>query len=173
MFGGIFHDYLNGPWEAVRGYLREELEQLQAALNYQWSKSFDLDGTLTSSVIDGDSSVNTVYVSNEGPDNKPKWARINLANGVKGRLQYSSLPRAGPNVLMGNGTGTGDYGEIAVGAGLDLTDDELTAEAFPVGSIFQAAVATEPETLLGYGEWELIAVGTATSPGDPITFYYQ
>lgn len=32
LFGGVFHDFLDGPWEEARGFLKEELEQLRAAI---------------------------------------------------------------------------------------------------------------------------------------------
>lgn len=49
----------------------------------------------------------------------------------------------------------------------DLTDGGQTtlhthpggSEAFPVGSVFIAVVATNPNTLLGYGTWSAIAAG--------------
>src|SRR3990167_2043647 len=49
----------------------------------------------------------------------------------------------------------------------DLTDGGQTtlhthpggSEAFPVGSVFLAVVATNPATLLGYGTWSAIAAG--------------
>lgn len=38
--GGIFHDFLEGPWEEARGFLREELEQLYTTLKTQQSTVF-------------------------------------------------------------------------------------------------------------------------------------
>lgn len=43
-------------------------------------------------------------------------------------------------------------------------------QAFPVGSIFTATVATDPATLLGYGTWEAFGAGRVLvgfSDGDP------
>lgn len=34
LFGGIFHDFLDGTWEEARGFLKEELEQLRTSLNH-------------------------------------------------------------------------------------------------------------------------------------------
>ena len=46
-------------------------------------------------------------------------------------------------------------------------------ESFPVGSVFSAAVLTPPAVMLGYGTWELFAVGTATNHGDPLVVTFQ
>src|SRR4051812_2606770 len=114
MFGGIFHDFLEQPWEQARGYLKEELEQLQMTLAAQWSQLFDTDGTLKSEAIDGASTTSTLYVSNEGPGGKPKWAKINLLNGVKSRLRLENFTQAaGSNTLLGRDTGAGNYESIS------------------------------------------------------------
>lgn len=33
-YGGVFHDWIDGPWEQARGFLKTELEQLRVALNH-------------------------------------------------------------------------------------------------------------------------------------------
>lgn len=125
MFGGVFHDFLEQPWEQARGFLREELEQLQNVLASQLSKVFSTDGTLTGDAIDGDfspSTVGTVYLSNEGPHGKPKWAKVNVNAGVKNRLKLINFVSASASVLLGRRSGTsGDYEPITVGEGLSMS----------------------------------------------------
>jgi hypothetical protein len=43
-------------------------------------------------------------------------------------------------------------------AAADIAD----VEAFPVGSVYFATVATSPSTLLGYGTWTLLGSGMIT-----------
>ena len=50
--------------------------------------------------------------------------------------------------------------DTAAGHDHDGTDSKLISaggQAFPVGSVFLAVVATDPATLLGYGTWTQIA----------------
>lgn len=53
---------------------------------------------------------------------------------------------------------------VPINEALNMIDTELAAlggsgEAFPVGSIYLAVVATNPATLLGYGTWASIGAG--------------
>lgn len=130
MFGGVFHDYLEAPWEQARGYLKEELEQLFITLGNQWGRAFSVEGTLTADAIDGVSTVKTVYVSNEGPRGKPKWAKIDLPIGVKNRLRLPNFAEATANTLLGRREASvGDYEPIVIGDGLELiSTTTLTAQ---------------------------------------------
>jgi len=165
--------YIDGPWEAVRGYLKEDLEHIQEAINQRWYGSFNGDGNLLADTIQGDPTPATRYVANTGTDNNPKWDQVNLVNGVKGRLGFNHLPTASSDTIIGRGNGNGDFGALDVGNGLTIEASTIKAEAFPVGSVYQTVSPHDPSSLLGYGDWELLAIGTASSPGDPIVFYYQ
>lgn len=44
----------------------------------------------------------------------------------------------------------------------DHTHTSEDVESFPVGSVFITAVNTNPDTLLGYGVWQLIGSGEIT-----------
>ncbi len=123
---GTFHEFFsNASWEDAKPYLIEELEQLHAATGAQWGSAFTVDGTINATVVSGTSAVDTVYVSNEGPHHKPKWARVNLLNGVKNRLQLANFAQANPLTVLGRTTGTGNYQSTT----LDV--DDLTINATP------------------------------------------
>jgi len=73
-FGGVFHDWIDGPWEQARGYLREELEQLHISLGFKFNRILTTDGTLNNLLIQGDPTGVRKYVANSGsPSNAPKW----------------------------------------------------------------------------------------------------
>lgn len=120
--------YLDGEWPQVREYLRADLDHIEAAINTKWGALFNLDAnTILASVFPGDSTLDTVYVSNEGTGHTPQWARINLANGVKNRLPYSHLTAsANPSrVLMRQAGTAGDWQEGTLSG-------SLIAESTPV-----------------------------------------
>lgn len=176
MFGGVFHDYLYGPWEEVRGYLVEELEQLQNVLSSQWARVFNTEGTLTPDAIEGDYSSGVVYVSNEGAGGTPKWAKVNVATGVKGRLGLANFTQAtGGNRLLGRDVGAGNYEEIITGDALDVASatldvkvdgvtitingsNQLVAAAGTGGSWIPLSTGTEPLTFISDGAGNPILV---------------
>lgn len=115
--------YLDGPWEQMREYLRSDLEHIEAAVNQRWGATFNDDNTLQALTIAGDSTIDTRYVANTGPNHTPKWDQVNLSNGVTNRLPFNHLVAATlPSVLVGRQAGSsGDFGQIAVGPGLQVT----------------------------------------------------
>jgi hypothetical protein len=179
MFGGVFHDFLEGPWEQVRGYLREELEQLQNVLASQWEKAFGTDGLLNEDVIDGDPhGGGVVYISNEGPHGRPKWAKVNVNAGVKNRLRFVNFVRAtSGNVLIGRDNGVGDFEQITVGDALDISSAALNVQVDGVS--IQVNGSNQLEVLgSGVGNWIPLASGAepmtfiSDGAGNPILIYY-
>lgn len=43
--------FLDGPWETARGYLREDLDHIEAAFNQRWAATFGDDNIIKSSVV--------------------------------------------------------------------------------------------------------------------------
>lgn len=60
-----------------------------------------------------------------------------------------------------------DVGETLIGAGPGRPPVAGLTQAYPVGSIFSAAVSTYPGDMLGYGTWQLFATGEGAI-GNPI-----
>lgn len=132
MFGGIFYDFLETPWEIARGPLREHLEQLQTTLSAQWSQVFNTDGTIKSSAsASGDFSSTgsgLVYISNEGTNGAAQWAKVSLSNGVKGTLALSKLPTLNPAKLLGRRSGSsGSPEELSVQNGISFNGTAIEA----------------------------------------------
>lgn len=109
--------YLQLPWEAARGYLLEDLERIESALNTRWAATFGANNELQASTIPGTSTALTRYVANTGAGFTPNWDQVNLANGVKGRLPFANLVAATTgSVLVGrDASGAGDFEEITLG----------------------------------------------------------
>lgn len=126
-FGGVFYDFLDGPWEQARGYLKEHLEQLFSTTTAQWSNTFNEEGELNPDIIPSATKVPTFYISNEGPKGALKWARVNLINGVKNRLALGNFALATANTVLGRGAGSGNYTPLTVGEGLEIDGTELKA----------------------------------------------
>jgi hypothetical protein len=81
---------LPAKWEQAKGYLRLDLEAIEAALNARWAAVFGPDNQLQPGAIAGDATPATRYVSNTGPDNLPTWAQVDLTNGVTGVLPLAN-----------------------------------------------------------------------------------
>lgn len=113
---------LDSPWEKARGFLRLDLDAIQSALNVRWAAVFTNNNFLNASTIDGDSTIDSVYVSNQGTGHTPLWDKINLANGVQGRLAFAHLVEATqPGVLVGRESGSaGDFEQITPGPGIAI-----------------------------------------------------
>ncbi len=113
---------LDGPWEKARGYLRLDLDRIQAAINVNWAIVFNNNNELNPGAIPGDSTIDSVYVSNQGPGHTPLWDKVNLANGVQGRLSFAHLVQpTQAGVLVGSPSGAiGDFQQITPGQGLAI-----------------------------------------------------
>ncbi len=79
--GNIFHDYLDGPWEVARGYLREELDQLYVALRSR------LDGEVAAS---GDRITNSSGQTPSGLTQGSMWLEY---SGVSPNRIYTIMVR--------------------------------------------------------------------------------
>ncbi len=115
-------------WEQARGYLRLDLEAIEAAMNQRWSVTFGASNLLRSDTIAGDFSEDSRYVSNQGTDHAPLWDQVNLSNGVKNRLPFSNFVAATTGALLvGRGSsGGGDFQEITLGNGLMMQGTALS-----------------------------------------------
>jgi hypothetical protein len=83
---------------------------------------------------------------------------VRLVGGV-----FAGVPITGPDgrasvLVLGDGQTI-----VGQGPGRPPVAGDAAAEAFPIGSLFSAAVPTNPSTLLGYGTWELWATGQGAS----------
>ena len=158
MFGGIFHDYLDGPWDEAKGFLKEELEQLRTTLMAQWNAVFGENGFLTADAIQGDSTITTVYVSNEGDDNAPYWAKVNLVNGVKGRLRFSNMVEIAASSLLGRGSaaGTGDIEVITIGTNLEM--DGTTLNVISGATLVPMTTGAEPLEIMSNGDGTVLLI---------------
>lgn len=127
MFGNTFYDFLEGPWDHAKGYLREHLEQLNEALNSQWGRIFNNDNTLTEFAFGNPGASVPSYIGNIGPNKSPAWDKVDVAQGVRSRLRYVNLTAATqPSVLLGRGsTSAGDWEEIGLGEGLEMDGTTL------------------------------------------------
>lgn len=156
--------YVNGPWERVRGYLSEDLDTIQTAVNQLWSSAFSND-KLKSAAILGNGTPATRYVANTGPANAPKWEQVDLTNGVKNRLPFSHLVAAThASVVAGRESGSaGDYEEITLGSGLSIAGTVLKVSPSSIIGSLPLGVASGREGDRGTRG----PVGSTGVPGTP------
>lgn len=160
MFGGVFHDFLQGTWDEAKGFLREELEQLRTALNRKWANAFGADNTLQTVAIEGSTTNVPLYAGIEDPDGPIKWFKVNVADGVKSRLKLSNFVQAtAASVLLGRrSTSAGNFEQITLGAGLTMSGTVLSSTITQAGSYIPVVTGAEPVALVSNGAGELIVV---------------
>jgi hypothetical protein len=90
LFGATFHEYFYGPWEVARGYLVEELEQMQASLE---SRLGDFTEATPGDILYGNSTgewqalaIGAQYTVLKSTGSFPQWGLVSLANNVTGTL---------------------------------------------------------------------------------------
>jgi hypothetical protein len=124
MAGLKFYDFLEGPWEQAKGYLREHLEQLDITLTSTLtniSSGTPLDGT-----VGGDITTANQVVTNTGSGPSMRWAKVALSTMVTGRLPIANFVAASANVLLGRrSASSGNFEEITPGSGLNLNSTSL------------------------------------------------
>lgn len=121
-FGVILHDFLDGPWEQARGFLKEELFQLSSVLRNKWGRAFDADGHLLPGAISGVSTPQVKFIANTGTGNLPTWED-------ELPLENLTAPTV-DSILIGRGDTTpGDWQEITLGPGMTMTGTVLDAVA--------------------------------------------
>lgn len=118
--------YLDLPWEIARGYLREDLDHIEAAINTRWAATFGNNNLLKSDTVSGDHTVDTRYVANTGPSHESKWDQVNLANGVKGRLPFPNFVQAAAAPSLVGADDAGDFQELTLGAGLNINGTTIS-----------------------------------------------
>lgn len=149
---------LDLKWEQARGFLREDLDDIELIINQRWARTFGDANQLQPSAIGGNAAPATRYVANTGVANAPTWDQVNLSNGVKSRLSFSHLAAAtAPSVLLGRGSsGVGDFEQITVGAGLTMTGTVLSANIPPVSdpqwSVLTNGDPVTPELIFAGGD---------------------
>jgi len=131
--------YLNLPWELARGYLRQDLENLEYVINHFKSAVADQNnqikgGALGASSFPGSSTIATRYVANTGPLNAPQWDQVDLTNGVKNQLPYGNFVAAtGPSIV--GAPASGSFQQITPNA----EDVFLSGQLLDIGSLGSVA----------------------------------
>lgn len=140
---------LDGDWKKAKGFLRLDLDAIQSALNTHWSAVFNINNEILAAAVPGDSTIDSVYVSNQGAGHTPLWDKVNLANGVQGRLAFAHLVEATqPGVLVGRRSASaGDFEQITPGTGVAIhgTSLDVTAASLVASFPGSALVPQEPE----------------------------
>jgi hypothetical protein len=149
-------------WEQAKGYLRLDLEALEAAMNQRWSATFGASNLLNPDTIQNYTTAQTRYIANTAttPNAWPAWDQVNLSNGVKNRLPFSNFVAASTGSrLVGRGSGAaGDFEEISLGSGLAMQGTTLAVDLAQVRG--QIPIPDEP-----YPD-DLWPVGRNTAPLD-------
>ena len=146
-FGGVFYDFLDGPWDAAKGYLKEHLEQLTIAISTQLGTAFNADNTLTETAIGGSPAPVPSYVANTGPRRSPRWDKVDVASGVKNRLRYVNLTAATrPSLVLGRESGSaGNWEEIT----LDPLYDRMSGTVLTFSQRAASAIELELHDQVG------------------------
>lgn len=100
-----------------------------------------------------------VAVSATAPIDLSSTGNISLDDDGVTYSKIQNVSAASRILGRGSAAGAGDVQELTAGSGLNISGTVVSAEAWPIGSVFIAIVNTNPNTLLGYGTWSAIATG--------------
>lgn len=173
--GAVFSDFLSLPWEQARGYIKEELEQLRAAVQGQWAQTHGTDGLLSEESVLGAGASVPSYIANTGPKKQPKWDKVDLQNGVKNRIKYVNLPQP-TNVaqsVIGNAGGIA-FEEVPVSVDLiidagviGLTQTGVIPGTYGTLTVDNKGRITDisgPDVATSGTQWSVLTNGDATTP---------
>lgn len=166
--------YLDAPWEIAKGYLRDDLDHLEAAINTHWGSTFDPANQLLGQAIGGDKTPVSRIVANTGVNNAPFWDQLDLGTAVKNRLTFSHLTAASaPSVLLGRrSTSAGDFEEISTGGGLIFSGTTLsTSPIAAIAGSFATAQDDDVDEEWPHGVSDGQLTQNIPRLGSPNTFY--
>ena len=149
---------VDGPWELVRGYLRTDLEHIEAAINQRWGSIFSQSNTILPAALGSISHVGGVsgilpIVSGGTNSGTPlSGSGIMISNGsqiVQGALGTATT------VLHGNAAGAPTYSAVSLAADVSGRLPYANVVAATAASLILGRGAAG-----GGGDWQELTIGT-------------
>ncbi len=160
-------NFTQGTWEESKGYLWEDLNHIQVAINQFLGQAFNGTTVKTTALgVGGDQTIVPQYIANTGPADAMQWDAVDLVSGVKNRLQFVHFVQASAaSRLLGRGSaaGAGDFQEITVGSGIAFSGTSIIVSTITETQISLSDVTTDNVTSTKHGF-------APKSPGDPTQY---
>lgn len=143
--------WVNGPWEKVRGYLANDMQHLESAVNQRHAATFSDANKLLPGAVQGDPTAGPQVVTNQGNNNAPLWGDVGTVFGpfAAGQPRCSAFNSATQSVAS------------STPALLTLDSSD-----FDIGGLHSLTVNTSRVTIPAAGDGTYLVIGRSVVQGN-------